>query len=287
MGTTTRVLIVLNVLVALFMAAAAVTVFGKQTYWVEQTRKSVDEGNRMYKTLKSENERLEMELKKVTSESLEAKKNFESANLERQNLRKQNTNLTNSLKEKEASMRSINDTIKELKVIVSKKEKRNDELQAHLDQEVRRNSASVKEAEWHQSQAIELASENRELESEMMQLAKSNAELVRRVTLLSTQIEKYVSRYGADPDSSVATAGVAINGRVLQIDPSLDLVILSVGSRDKVEKGMEFVISRGDSYIGKVRIANVYDDMSSAKILPGMTKDGGEIKVADAATTLD
>lgn len=287
MGTTTKVFIVLNLVIALFMSAAAITLYGKQINWIDQTRQSIEEGNRMYVELKTDNDRLETELKDVRAQLAHEKERATVLASERDTLRKENTLLTNSLQEQDARAKLTDDTITQLRIMTEKKEQRNGELQKMLDEEIRKNSATVKQAEWHQSQAIEIAAELREAENEMMQLAKSNADLVRRVTLLSGQLERYVARYGADPADATSGAEVAINGRVLQVEKDLDLVILSVGGRDKVTAGMEFVISRGDSYISKVRVANVYDDMCSARIVDGMTKGGESIKVSDNASTLN
>ena len=287
MGTTTKVFIVLNLVIALFMSAAAMTLYGKQINWIDQTRQSIDEGNRMYVVLKTDNDRLETALRDVNAQLAHEKERATVLTSERDTLRKENTLLTNSLQEQDARAKLTDDTITQLRIMTEKKEQRNGELQKMLDEEIRKNSATIKQAEWHQSQAIEIAAELREAENEMMQLAKSNAELVRRVTLLSGQLERYVARYGADPADATSGVEVAISGRVLQVEKELDLVILSVGERDKVTAGMEFIISRGDSYISKVRVANVYDDMCSARIVDGMTKGGENIKVSDSASTLN
>lgn len=287
MGTTTKVFIVLNLVIALFMSAAAITLYGKQINWIDQTRQSIDEGNRMYVVLKTDNDRLDAMLKDVNAQLAHEKERGTVLVSERDTLRKENTLLTNSLQEQDARAKLTDDTITQLRIMTEKKEQRNGELQKMLDEEIRKNSSTIKQAEWHQSQAIEIAAELREAEGEMMQLAKSNADLVRRVTLLSGQLERYVARYGADPADATSGVEVAINARVLQVEKDLDLVILSVGERDKVTAGMEFIISRGDSYISKVRVANVYDDMCSARIVDGMTKGGESIKVSDNASTLN
>lgn len=286
MGITTKVFIVLNLIVAVFTSAAAFVVFGKQTYWVEQTRMAVAAGNIMYKDLKSTTMRQEAELNKLKETSMQDKGAIASLTSEKEKLIKENAMQVQNIETAASHARNQNDTLEQLRKINDNLGTRNEALQNKLNEEVSKNSAALKEADWHQSQAIESAAALRESEGEMMQLAKSNAELVRRVTLISSQLEKYVQRYGADPTMG-NQADVTINGRVMQIEPSLDLVILSVGEKDKVAKGMEFVISRGDSYIAKVRVANVYDNMCSAKIIDGMTKAGETIKVSDAASTLN
>lgn len=285
MGITTKIFIVLNLIVAFFTGAAAFVVYGKQLYWVEQTEKAVASGNTMYAKMDGDIKRLEIELAQLKEKSLTEKAQIAVLTSEKEKLLKENALQTQTIEEKSSTINNLNDTIKQNNIASERSAARNKEIQERLDAEILKNNAALKEADYHQAQSIEVAAELRQAENEMMQLSKSNAELVRRVTLVTSQLEKYVERYGADPVAGQQTE-VAINGRVMQIEPTLDLVILSVGEKDKVTKGMEFVISRGDSYIAKVRVANVYDNMCSARIISGMTKQGEAIKVSDAASTL-
>lgn len=285
MGITTKIFIVLNLIVAFFTGAAAFVVYGKQLYWVEQTEKAVASGNTMYAKMDGDIKRLEIELAQLKEKSLTEKAQIAVLTSEKEKLLKENGLQTQTIEEKSSTINNLNDTIKQNNIASERAAARNKEIQERLDAEILKNNAALKEADYHQAQSIEVAAELRQAENEMMQLSKSNAELVRRVTLVTSQLEKYVERYGADPVAGQQTE-VAINGRVMQIEPTLDLVILSVGEKDKVTKGMEFVISRGDSYIAKVRVANVYDNMCSARIISGMTKQGEAIKVSDAASTL-
>ena len=59
----------------------------------------------------------------------------------------------------------------------------------------------------------------------------------------------------------------AIDAQVLAVDPETNLVMLSVGKDDDVEKGFVFSVYRNDKFIGKVRVVRVLQDMSAAVIL--------------------
>jgi len=63
-----------------------------------------------------------------------------------------------------------------------------------------------------------------------------------------------------------------IHGKVLAVNPDVNLVVLSVGERDGVKTGYQFVVYRGDSYVGKVQVEKVMPDMASARILKDITK---------------
>ncbi|MHC4501936.1 MAG: hypothetical protein ACYTFI_01415 [Planctomycetota bacterium] len=60
---------------------------------------------------------------------------------------------------------------------------------------------------------------------------------------------------------------LAIKGKVLAVRPDVNLVMLSVGSDDLVEKGMTFLIHRGGQPVGRVRVEKTFSDMCSARIV--------------------
>lgn len=288
MGTTAKVFIVLNLIVAMFLGAGTLVLYAKKIDWVGDVKKSVDEANDIYSRNSAELGKVERERKELASKvsALSAENAGKVTTIE--GLTESNKLLNKRVLAAEKETKEQKAEFLTLQGMLTKKEQRTGELQSRLDGEVRKNTASVKKMEWYQALAIEAQAELKEAENEMKQLAKSNAELVRRVTILTSQVEKYRDRMGAIADTTkVAVSGPPITGRVLQVEPELDLVILSVGLKDKVQKGMEFIISRGDGYISKVRISNVYDDMCSGTVLSGMTKKGATIKVSDIASTLD
>jgi hypothetical protein len=77
---------------------------------------------------------------------------------------------------------------------------------------------------------------------------------------------------------------VQVSGKVLRVDETVDLVIINLGEKDKLEPGMELTISRGSEYIGKVKIRNLYENMASAIIQKDMTPK--PIQEGDTAQTL-
>lgn len=287
MGTTAKVFIVLNLVISLVFAISAFCLFAKQVNWVEQTRLAIDESNAYHKQATKEIAELTRERNALKEKSAKFESELGVTEEKLRSSQKSCNEALDNFNRAEADSKRKETRIQDLEAQAKVKDQRNADLQGRLDGEISKLKAASKEKDWHQARAIETAAELVEAENEMMQLAKNNAEMVRRITLLSTQLEKYVSRYGADPEISANTTGLTINGKVLQVEPKLDLVILSVGGKDKVQKGMEFVISRGNNYITKVRVANVYDEMCSAKILEGMTSKGESVKIADSASTLD
>jgi hypothetical protein len=57
--------------------------------------------------------------------------------------------------------------------------------------------------------------------------------------------------------------GKVIRGKVTGVDKNLGLVIINAGQRHEVRKGYVFIVFRGDQYIGKVVVDEVFPDMSA------------------------
>lgn len=288
MGMTAKVFIVLNLVVAIFFGTGSLVLYAKKVDWVGDLKASVDEANELYVNSTKEIAEITRERNTLQSQNNNLTKDAGAKENTIESLTAKNTDLNKRVLTAEKETQAQKEEFMSLQGMMQKKEQRTAELQTRLDDVVRRNTATVKKLEWYQELAIESQAQLKEVENEMQQLAKGNAELVRKVTVLTRQNENYRTRLGVAAGSdTVATLTEPINGRILQVRPELNLVILSVGLRDKVTKGMEFVVSRGDEYISKVRVANVYDDMCSAKVLGGMTKQGAQIKISDLASTLN
>lgn len=76
-----------------------------------------------------------------------------------------------------------------------------------------------------------------------------------------------------------------IDGKVAAVkdDMSPPLVLLTVGSDDKVEKGVHFSIYRGSEFVGKVVVEKVLKDSCGCRVL--FTKEGQKIQAGDSAAT--
>lgn len=74
-----------------------------------------------------------------------------------------------------------------------------------------------------------------------------------------------------------------LEGQVVAVSPKVPIVMISVGSDEKVQKGYQFTVYRGNAYVGQVVVEEVYPDMSAARIIKDMTKRA--IQRGDKVTT--
>lgn len=74
-----------------------------------------------------------------------------------------------------------------------------------------------------------------------------------------------------------------LNGKVLTVNKDFNFVIINLGKKDGIRKGMDFLVYRDKKLIGKVQVEETFSDMSSCVILPWVTsevfkKDDGVMK---------
>ncbi len=159
-------------------------------------------------------------------------------------------------------------------------------------------------------QRDELESRNIELERRNMDLSERVNELTARVAVLieqGRQSEQQINilkkenqalasatARGGSASSMESPAGSAlpgvtgespvartsIRGKVLEV--AGNLVTLSVGSADGVEKGMVFVVHRGGTYVGDVKVSIVDPNQSVGRLIESSVTPSPEDEVTDA-----
>jgi len=75
----------------------------------------------------------------------------------------------------------------------------------------------------------------------------------------------------------------AIHAKVLAVDNTVNLVMLSVGTGDGVRKGDVFTVFRGRKYIGQAMVEKVFPDMCSARVVA--SSQAAAVKEGDLADT--
>jgi hypothetical protein len=136
-----------------------------------------------------------------------------------------------------------------------------------------------------EGQVARLTTLNTSLEQDLADLRTTFADTrgkLRETQLLISMIEGA----GVDIQNLVPGPPVpAIDGAVVAVktDVSPPLVLISVGSDEKVERGFHFSIYRGSKFIGKVIVERVLRDSAGCRVL--FTADGAQIQPGDNAAT--
>jgi hypothetical protein len=113
----------------------------------------------------------------------------------------------------------------------------------------------------------ELEREIEELRAEKRDLERQHAALLGR-------------NAGGVPIGEVKVAtGLKIKGKVLVVNDRYDFVVLDVGARDGIEKGMVLILHRGKRFVGKCQVGKVYNDKAAADLVLDWMKD--DVRVGD------
>lgn len=157
----------------------------------------------------------------------------------------------------------------------------NRELQAE------RQAAMQARQEAEDRAALALSSYH-EVESVNTSLRAENDELTRRLSDVQNSYNEArlilddMRARGLDVGTDLV-AVPTIRGKVMEVDLEHGIVILDVGAHDLVQNGYEFKVYRGEEFLGRVRVTNVFDDAAACDLIEPAT--GAAIRKGDDATT--
>ncbi|HVR76607.1 MAG TPA: hypothetical protein VMT52_19920 [Planctomycetota bacterium] len=281
MSMLAKVFVVFILILSVVFFGTSATLFVTRTDWREAYNRYVTEANKELDTLKSTNSRiaglyntestkviqlkasedqLGKELKQTKEDLSEVRKKSEIANNNAKAANDVSQQLTETLKAKDLAYQQIQEQLAKSR--------------GELDAARTLASDALKSRD---SMRLDLEKTNEELH-----VARATyKELADNFDSLEINMNAAMARY---PELKKAgPAARPIDGLVTAVKPDANLVVLSIGREQKVETGYEFTISRGEKFIGKVKVLKVFPDLSGAEVL--YTKEGEEIQQGDKATT--
>jgi len=123
----------------------------------------------------------------------------------------------------------------------------------------------------------------RDLTNAMKEVDKLTGDLSFSNNILGRLKERRPDIYGALISEAPVQPKRVIRGKVTGVDKSLGLVIINIGGRHEVQKGYSFIVFRGDQYVGKIVVDEVFPDMAATHYdRPSMKQD---VEVGDDVTT--
>lgn len=286
MSTLSKVFVVLNFLLAISFMIATLTLYSKKVNWVQESVNNAIERNQLKSKLDEQVKLYNDETTKLVQIINEKKEKVAELDADLRQTKDQLAQQQQQNQQLQTEVRGIRTEIGKVQTTLTELEERNRQLQQDVEQMRQERDKAVAARDFAETQAIEVMADLKEAEAELLQLSKQNYALVDEVMQKDVLLEEARKR-GFNPQvlftGDIGT-GVPIAGRILQVEEAVGIVILNVGKKDKVKAGMEFTVSRGDKYIGKVRVRNIYEDMSSAVILRPLTK--AAIEEADLVQTM-
>jgi chromosome segregation ATPase len=281
MSVIAKILIVLNLLLAVVFLGAAATFLGQQEAWKIKYEK-------MQKEKETEISELNTKLKNAQQSQREQAGIAQTAQKERDDIKSRFETSQGDYATMEKHYNTLlgqyerlSQTYKDAIAQITSLTKEKDDLVTAKDQ-----------ALGEKRQAIEgmnnAVAEQKRLQSKIDDLNGELAETNKRLNatgeeLASTKlvVDAYTHQFGQLSDVTVMPK---IAAKVTAVDNDLNIVMFSVGRDDGVKAGYTFTVYRGGKYVGKVTIDRVDKDFCSGESKKPL--EAAPIQVGDDATTV-
>jgi hypothetical protein len=286
-NTLSKVFVVVNLVFAAFFCAFTLTLYSKRVDWKDACK----QWEMKYDNFEKEKE---AEIAQVTKEREALKDTLAITVSRNKTLYEKNAEYQQDLKnqsvaryEAEQERRLLTDRIEAATLELDRRYK-------HIERMHRIVLTQQKALEISKSNMRNALNERMEMENEannarhrlvasqkeMQRLEKDlhhNSWVIQKLQGSGVPVQDIVFGAGEQPD-------IEIHGKVLAVRPEVNLVMVSVGTDQKVRKGYRFTVFREDRYIGKVEVEKVFDNMCSARILSDWTKE--KVKEGDDVSTM-
>jgi len=291
MNTVTKVFIILNLILAMFVAYVVPVTFAFQENY---KRRWIDDTKELAQDLKSANTKALDESFRATD--LEVALN--RANSDRRLLQGQVKDHESRIQTLVAEKAQLNTQVADLNTTLNAQREQIRKLNSSLELERTRRSELNKIAQIARAVAFQLNVKLAEVEDD---LNNAEAELTRRERSIF-DLEEDMRRKNAylalvrenhpnvyrEITSDVPPSDKVIRGVVaaVRVNPrgQQDLVMLTVGEDEGIREGMEFIIYRDNNYIVKVRAERVMGDMVATRVISdSWNARGDEIQQGDLA----
>ena len=275
MSTLAKVFIVFNLILTVVFFGSSATLFMMRYNWREA-----------YQTYRKDTGERFAELEESHSKTDTLVQNVRAANLKLQTESAQKAALVNTQREeiaslettigtkdgliqqKDNSIEASQKTIQETLAKITAQEDHIGRLQEVEEQAKSERNQAVRDST---RLAVDLAKKEQELSETLILKAEAAAKVEKYEVIMANLVAD-----GINPKDHTQPK---IDGIVEAVNSPDRLVVLSVGKEQKVEPGFLFAVNRGGEYIGKVKVIEVYDDLSGARIT--YIKDANEIQVGD------
>lgn len=290
MSTLTKVFVILLVVFTIAFSTMTVSVVSQTTHWKNAVVAFENEARIIgtnYRSLMASNAAETATLRDTIRAQQELAGSLQQKLGEAQNqIGELKSNLAQASSEKSSAEASIRAMVSQLQVAQSMSNEyrtQRDALESRGIELERRNIDLNERVNELTAQLAVLVEQRRQFEQQIHTLQRENERIASALRDPSAarvmESASGLALEGISAESPVARS--AVRGRVL--DVSGNMVTISVGSADGVEKGMVFVIHRGGDYVGDLKISVVDPDQSAGVMVRSETPPRESDEVTDAA----
>ena len=282
MSTVAKVFIVLNLVFAVIYVGVSAALLAKQENWYHKYHDKNDEFTKAQDQWDTKSEDLVSQLQQRSGENDSLRSEVKRLGDDNKMLREERQ----ATEDKWQQIRSEVQKLREQYLILGKEledqRKDNRQLASENDTIRQERDEAVRVREQTTDDNARLNRDLKDLKVILDDLESRHIELAKRNRENENIIQNYLSKLKLRIPGALVKAP-SIHGKVVGVSNKFNLVMLNVGDGDQVKPGYEFTIYRGSTYVGRVKVDNVYPDMCSCISLAEYAK--GEIKKGDEAST--
>lgn len=261
MSTLAKVFIVVNLFLTGTYVFMAASLLAQKNDYREKLREKQNETLQMVTEKENEIKGLKEQVEGVKKEISEKLDDIQKERLITENTRSFIRVLEDRKAEKDQKLDSVEKYQRELEDQIAKKEKDNRDL---------RNQKDSLEQLFSQMQ-----DEQQQAVSAKDGVHEELKTVYARVTEIAEELAAEQEKLGSSGfhgtrvsfDDLKHTAGPKIDGKIVAVSPGSNQVMLSVGESKKVTPKTLFLVYRGNEYVGRIEVEQVFPEMSAARIV--------------------
>jgi uncharacterized protein (DUF3084 family) len=280
MSQLARMFVVLNFLLAAGFLYAAAMFLGINHEWKKKHDTMNKDLTQAREDARKREKDLQTRVEELTRESSTLKEDNAGTKATAARLTEANATAEKDKKTKEA------DFTKEQANLASANEnlkRANEELAKRTEEanKLRTDAATAQAAERKANEELEKAkTEIRNRDNSIAELEKGKTEMTGKIEELEI-VKKIAIDNGVDITNLLAKAPIS-NAQVIGVDMGMKLVQVNAGTAQKVARGTTLDIVRGSSYIGRIKIDQVYPNSAAGTLY--IAAPGQTVQVGDRAT---
>jgi uncharacterized protein (DUF3084 family) len=281
MSTMSKVFVVLNLVLALFLVGSMASILSNGEDWrkkclstEEKAKNDLGTEKERYGKLDGTRQTLETSVRSLENQKSDLDSQLQTQKATAEQFRNDNNQLRNSVDAINASLKAVQGELGDTQT-------RNKELLAS-NETLKKETADAKKAQ------MDAEDDRARIEGDLKRASDDVAEKERQLKLVSDERDnmdaqlKALVKLGVDVPKLIGNNVPLIEGKVSDVGPNF--VVLSVGENESVKIGYAFDVYRGNDYIGRVVVDMVRPDTSTARVTMKNEK-GLAFQRMDNATT--
>jgi len=269
MSTFAKIMVVVNLILAVLFLASAGTLHGAAESWKKRHDDAVAQKDQNIQALENQVKAKSGELDTARSENRSLDTRASTAEGQLKQLNDSNALLMREIETKNGEIQKLTAAVTDAANSVKDQTGRNEQLSNQLAQATA-DLAQLKDK--LKTSEENLARETARADSSEKATAAAEAQnvsLTNELDASRTLTAAYKAKFGALSDVAVTAA---VKGVIQSASAKDDVFVLSVGSKDGVKVGYEFTVSRGSNYVTTIIVDAVYPNNASAHSKSGMKK---------------